>query len=568
MATATRPTSPDRGPADAAPAEPRWSRALRRPSLLGVVLAAWFVGQSMAPSLLARTWFFQGVLTGISLALGYAVGLGLTRLLAWIRVRFDWPWHPFDPARDRQVRVAVVALSVAYATWAAFDALAAHRWTWERLGYERSSYWLVFGGTLLLAAVVALALFAVGRLLTLLWRLTTRVGTWLLPAWIAAGLALVLVGWVVLASLNNLVLQRTLDGFNAAFALGDRDLGGAPERPTSRLRSGGPDSEVQWDEAGREGRRFLTRGPTTADLEELATGEVVEPVRVFVGRASADTVEERVDLAMEEMERFGGFEREALLVVIPTGTGWINEQLVQPLEYFHDGDVATVTVQYSHLPSPLAFLSESAAAGDTAVALVEAVEARLAALGDDRPRLFVAGESLGSFGGSQVFDSLADSRERVDGAVWVGPPETMRLRREAERVREPGSRQVAPVVGDGESYVFANRAADLEGRTAHTVFLQHGDDPIVWWDWDTLADEPDWLEEPLDPAVNPAIEWTPVTTFLQLAVDMAVSNDFDEDHGHKYGTQPLDAWYAVVRPPGWDRARVDQLRERLAPIDR
>ena len=69
----------------------------------------------------------------------------------------------------------------------------------------------------------------------------------------------------------------------------------------------------------------------------------------------------------------------------------------------------------------------------------------------------------------------------------------MRLRREAERVREPGSPQVRPVVGDGEAFLFANRVGDVEGRTAHSVFLQHGDDPIVWWDWDTLADEPDWL---------------------------------------------------------------------------
>ncbi|WP_299928577.1 alpha/beta-hydrolase family protein [uncultured Nocardioides sp.] len=548
--------------------EPRWSRLLRRPSLLGVVLATWFAAQSLAPSLLVRSWLFQGVLTGISFALGYGIGLGLTRLARRLRARFDWPWHPFDAPLDRQVRLAVLGVCLAYATWAALEAVDAHRWTWERLGYARSSYWVVFGGALLLATAVALVLFAVGRLLKVVWLAATRVGSRMLPAWIAGGLALVLVAWVVLASLNTFVLERTLDGLNAGFALGDRDVGGAPAPPTSLVRSGGPDSAVVWEEAGREGRRFLTRGPTTEDLEEISPGEVVEPVRVFVGRASAETVEERVDIAMSEMDRFGGFDRSALLVVIPTGTGWINEQLVQPLEYFYDGDIATVTVQYSHLPSPLAFLSESAAAGDTAVALFEAVEDRLASAGADRPDLYIAGESLGSFGGSQVFDSLVDSRDRVDGAVWVGPPETMRLRREAERVREPGSPQVRPVVGDGESFVFANRVQDLEGRTAHSVFLQHGDDPIVWWDWDTLADEPDWLEEPLDASVNPAIRWTPVTTFLQLAVDMAVSNDFDEDHGHKYGTQPLSAWYAVVRPPGWDAARLAELRERLAVISR
>jgi uncharacterized membrane protein len=549
-------------------ADSRWSRLLRRPSLLGTLLAAWFFAQSLAPSLLARSWLFQGVLTGVSIAMGYGIGLGLTRLATYLRSRHGWGWPPFSARRDRQVRVVVAVAVLAYVGWAIATAVPEHRWTWDRLGYERSSFWYVYGGTLLLALVVAVVLFVIGRVLKLVWTGITRMGTRMFPAWIAGGIALVLVAWVALASINTFVLQRTLDGFNSSFALGDRDLDGAPDPPTSELRSGGPESAVEWDEAGHEGRRFLTRGPSTDDLEDFATGEVVEPIRVFVGRASADTVEERVDLAMAELERFGGFEREALLVVIPTGTGWINEQIVQPLEYFHDGDIATVTVQYSHLPSPLAFVSESGAASDTAVALFEAVEARLAPMGSERPDLYIAGESLGSFGGSKAFESLADSKKRVDGAVWVGAPQMMHLRREAERNRAPGSLQIQPVVGDGRSYRFVNRESDIVGKTAHSVFLQQGDDAIVWWDWDTLFDEPDWLEEPLDPAVNPAIKWTPVVTFMQLVVDMGVSNDFDEDHGHKYGTQPLSAWYAVVRPPGWDEARVEELRPRLADESR
>jgi uncharacterized membrane protein len=37
----------------------RWSRLLRRPSLLGTLLATWFFAQSLAPSLLARSWLFK-----------------------------------------------------------------------------------------------------------------------------------------------------------------------------------------------------------------------------------------------------------------------------------------------------------------------------------------------------------------------------------------------------------------------------------------------------------------------------------------------------------------------------
>ncbi|WP_162799224.1 alpha/beta-hydrolase family protein [Nocardioides sp. 616] len=541
---------------------------LRRPSLLGTLLAAWFFAQSLAPSLLARSWLFQGVLSGVSVALGYGLGLGLTRLGKLLRVRRGWGTAPFGTTLDRRVRLLVAGGVLGYVVWAVSRAVDQHRWTWERLGYERSSFWYVYGGTLILAAGVALVFLAVGALLKLLWLRTTRLGARMLPTWIAAGLSLVLVAWVVLASLNTFVLQRTLDGLNSGFALSDLDTDGDPEPPASLLRSGGPDSAVAWDEAGHEGRRFLTRGPSTDELADFATGAVTEPIRVYVGRASAETVAGRVELAMAELDRFGAFERKALLVVLPTGTGWINEQLVQPVEYFHDGDVAVVTVQYSHLPSPLAFVSESAAAGDTAVALMAAVEDRLARLDGVRPDLYIAGESLGSFGGAQAFDSLADSAARVDGAVWVGPPETMHLRREAERVRRPGSPQVRPVVGDGRTFRFVNRESDITADPAHSVFLQQADDPIVWWDWETALDRPDWLEEPLDAAVNPAISWTPVTTFLQLAVDMAVSNDFDEDHGHRYGTQPLSAWYAVVQPVEWTQAEVERLRARLAAVSR
>lgn len=576
--TVPSPTGDAAPPGDESPGhreggrEPLWLRMLRRPCLLGSVLAVWFYAQSLAPSLLVRSWLYQGVLAGVSIALGYAIGLGLTRFAVYLRKRFAPGLRGFSPQTDKRVRLVLGAAVVAYAVIASAIAVPEHRWTWDRLGYERASFWYVFFGTVLLAAAVALVLFMIGSLLKFIWKRTTRVGALVVPAWIAGGLALILVGWAVLASLNNFVLQRTLDNANAAFSGRDLNLDKAPDPPTSSVRSGGPESEIEWAEAGHEGRRFLTRGATTEDLAEFATGEVTEPVRVYVGRASADTIDERVDLAMAELERFGAFEREALLVIVPTGTGWINEQIVQPVEYFHDGDVATVAVQYSHLPSPLAFLSEAEAAGDSATALFEAIEQRAAEEGSDAPTLYIGGESLGSFGGSKVFDSLADSKERVDGAVWVGPPETMHLRREAEKIRKSGSLQIRPVVGEGEDFVFVNRPGDftavMQGDRAHSVFLQQADDPIVWWDWDSALHEPDWLEEPLDPAVNPYIEWTPVTTFLQLALDMGVSNNFDENHGHKYGTQPLSAWYAILRPVGWDLEQLEELREKLAPLAR
>lgn len=544
--------------------------AAARLDATGVVVAGWLFGQSLGPSLLLRSWLFQGVLAGVAVAVGYLAGRMIARVSRWLWRRTRWAHLPTPPVA-RRTRLAALTATVLYAAWAALRAVPQHRWTWRRLGHEPGDVVSIYVGSLAAAALVAALLLLAAWLVRQLWRGLTRAGTRVLPRWIAGGLALVVVVWGVTATLSNVVMTRTLDGFNATFAGADQDLEQAPDAPSSALRSGGPGSAVDWALTGREGRRFLTRGPSVEQLADFVDGPVEEPIRVFVGRAQADEVEKRVAVAMDELERTGAFEREALLVVVPTGTGWVNEQLVQPLEYFHAGGIATVAIQYSHLPSPLAFLAEQEAAGATSTQLFEAVERRLSTL-DQPPALYVAGESLGSFGGSQAFASLEDSAARTAGAVWVGPPETVHLRREAERDRRPGSLQIRPVVGDGSQFVFVNRSSDFDDldprRPPHTVFLQQADDPIVWWDWSTAHEEPDWLREPLDPAVNPALDWAPVTTFLQLAVDMAVSNDFDEEHGHLYGTLPLTSWYAVVQPPGWDEATLEELRTRLAAVRR
>src|SRR5690606_39189988 len=99
------------------------------------------------------------------------------------------------------------------------------------------------------------------------------------------------------------------------------------------------------------------------------------------------------------------------------------------------------------------------------------------------------------------------------------------------------------------------------------VFLQQPDDGVVWWDPRTAVERPDWLREPRAPEVNPAMEWRPVVTFLNLTVDMVVSNDFAEGAGHRYGTLPTDAWNAILAP-GWERDDLRLLRDDLARIQR
>lgn len=81
----------------------------------------------------------------------------------------------------------------------------------------------------------------------------------------------------------------------------------------------------------------------------------------------------RAELALTELQRLGAFERDVLIVVSPTGTGWKDPGASGPIEYMHGGEIATVAVQYSYLQSPLALILETNTGLEQATALQEVV---------------------------------------------------------------------------------------------------------------------------------------------------------------------------------------------------
>ena len=68
------------------------------------------------------------------------------------------------------------------------------------------------------------------------------------------------------------------------------------------------------------------------------------------------SAENRARLAVDDLERSGGFSRSVLVVATTTGSGWIDPASPDTLEYLTGGDTATVTMQYSYLPSWLSYL--------------------------------------------------------------------------------------------------------------------------------------------------------------------------------------------------------------------
>ena len=133
----------------------------------------------------------------------------------------------------------------------------------------------------------------IGRSVRRLFRLVVGWAERVLPRRVArvVGMAIVTV------LLWTLVSGVLVDGFfslaNSSFSVSDAVTPEGREQPTSELRSGGPDSLVDWDSLGRQGKRFVSTGATVEELDEANGGGALEPIRVYASINSADDLEAR-----------------------------------------------------------------------------------------------------------------------------------------------------------------------------------------------------------------------------------------------------------------------------------
>jgi uncharacterized membrane protein len=251
--------------------------------------------------------------------------------------------------------------------------------------------------------------------------------------------------------------------------------------------------------------------------------------------------------------------------VTTTGTGWVDPAAVDSAEYLLGGDTAFAALQYSYLPSWISFLVDKSKAQEAGAALFEGIYQAWSQLpANHRPKLYVTGESLGSFGGQEPFDGLDDLRARTSGAVLVGTPNFTALWTSLVDDRDAGSPEVLPVYQDGRAVRWAADPPDLERpptpwSSPRIVYLQHASDPIVWWSGDLLLHQPDWLREPPGRDVLPAMRWLPWVTFWQVTADMVFSTGVPDGHGHVYLDAYVDAWAAVLQPPDWTAADTSNL---------
>lgn len=529
-------------------------------SLIGMLLGTLFFAASLTPSLVPRPFLIQGVLSGACFAIGYGIGV----FLFWL-----WNYLQLPKLKGRishAVKIAAMAVTVITAMvflWHAADGQNSIRSLME-LEKVESAHPFKTG---LIALITFIILIALARLFQLIYRISSR---WLdryIPPRLSRFTGFLIAAVIFSMAINGVLFRFGLHVMDSSYRKIDALMEAEVPQPQDPLKSGSAASLVKWDELGRMGRSYVSSGPDAQQISNFTGRPAQNPLRVYVGLRSAETAKERAKLAFQEMIRVGAFERSLLLVTIPTGTGWVDEMGIDPVEYLHDGDIASVAVQYSYLASWLSLLVEPGYGSETATALFDEVYDYWTKLPKDtRPKLYLYGLSLGAMNSqlsSELFQVLGDPYQ---GALWSGPPFTSRLWRSITNNRNEGTPEWLPEFRDGSYARFTNQNNALKLPNSHwgpmrIVYLQYASDPIVFFDPKDFYREPDWMKAPRGPDVSPQLKWYPVVSMLQLAIDLMMATTTPIGHGHVYAPQHyIDAWVEVTNV-NWSQADIDRLKE-------
>nr|WP_320199500.1 alpha/beta-hydrolase family protein [Agrobacterium sp. rho-13.3]MDX8308774.1 alpha/beta-hydrolase family protein [Agrobacterium sp. rho-13.3] len=529
-------------------------------SSTGIVVGTVLLCASLTPSLLPRTFVMQGVLCGFSFAIGYLIGVLLKDIVVYLGL-------PQPSRHDKRGILFVISL-------AAIVAAVGFLWqaaTWQNsirvlmeLEPLDSAHRVKTGA---IAVGVSGLLIGFGRLFQIVRRLFALRTRRFLPRRLANVVGIGAAAVIAVLLLNGLIVDIGLRFMDSSLKQVDSLIQPDVPRPSEPLKTGSEASLMSWESLGRRGREFVATGPKSADISAFTGRTAMEPIRVYAGLNSADTPAKRAQLALDELKRTGGFERETLLVVVPTGTGWIDPEAIDTVEYLHNGNIASVSVQYSYLSSWIALLTEPDYGVETGRALFEAIYGYWTTLPKDtRPKLYLHGLSLGALNSqksSDLYDVLADP---FQGALWSGPPFSSPTWRMATNGRVPGTPQWLPTFRDSSVIRFADQYTnahmpDKNWGPMRIVYLQYASDPITFFEPAALYRRPEWMDQPRGRDVSSSFRWFPVVTSLQLLLDVAAATTAPMGYGHVYAPEHyIDAWLEVTQPQGWTAQDIQRLK--------
>ncbi|MDP1878019.1 MAG: alpha/beta-hydrolase family protein [Actinomycetota bacterium] len=545
---------------------------LAPPSMAGVFVAAFGFAAALTPSLLPRRLVFLLLLTGLGAIAGYAIGT-----TAW------WALRKIPALRawrvPRLVRFGLPALA-----WLIALAFVPVAVTWQAEQQSALDMPAALPSTVTLivvSAVIMVVLLGLGRLARLatdrLAALLARIGPirrWVSghqPGKVHRSIAVVrLAVAIVLIVLGALGLRTGISMLISSYDSVNADQTG--QSPTDLgINSGSEGSLAPWDTLGREGRFYVSNTMTPDDIAAITGRPADVPVRVYIGMQQGDTPDARTALAVQELDRVGAWDREYLVIFGVTGTGWVDPNAINALEAVTDGDVTTVAVQYSAVPSWIGFVIDPQTTIDQNRSMIDGVLAAWRAQpADQRPELILFGQSLGAMGTQGAWTGAAtpvDVTAEIPHVIWMGPPAAAVLWSTWQDERTSGPAW-DPVIGDGA----ITRVLVSPSDTSHElkapptiVFAAHANDPVVYWSPDLLLRKPDWLSPPLGPGVAPEMQWYPVITFLQVGMDL-IGGGEPPEVGHNYSANMGPAIALAVNPDGWTDATTARLQEALPAL--
>ncbi|MEP9393501.1 alpha/beta-hydrolase family protein [Gordonia sp. VNQ95] len=232
--------------------------------------------------------------------------------------------------------------------------------------------------------------------------------------------------------------------------------------------------------------------------------------------------------------RSGGLDGAAVVIAVPTGSGWVDPQAIAEIQDRFGGSqirptgqllparrippggrhtgVAILTLPYADASSWRVFLTDPDAAARSAIALLRHVlDARDRRPGGARlPRVYLYGQSLGALGADRA-------------RAW------------AERTH-PGAVSATMLAGVPADSVDTGRSSSPR------TIVANDSDPVTRWSVRSLwhrPTPPDGTRRVGRPVHRPP--WLPVASFIQASADLLASLDGPVGTGHRYGREQIQA---------------------------
>ena len=338
--------------------------------------------------------------------------------------------------------------------------------------------------------------------------------------------------------------------------------------PPSSTLSGSLDSEVPYDTLSKQGRRFVWNAQPAEMIAEVMGEDAIDVIRVYVGLESAETETSASRSQCASSNARSAFDREWLLIDLPTGTGYVNYAAVSVLEMLSRGNCATVAMQYAARPSPLS-LDRVDEGRRQARLLIDAISERLRGMPDaSRPKVVLFGESLGAWTSQDAFldSGHAGPRRRrhrlrdldrdaaLQSVEGTGPPRRAPRRRlRADRRLQRHRRMGSDAARAARAHALRHDHASQRRRRALRTRADRSRHPIG------SVTPRRW------PEIPKGMRWMPNTTFFQMLVDMKNSANVVPGvfaaTGHDYRADLLPFFRAVL-----GITVTDEQMQRLAEV--